>query len=196
MAEESVKDDEIEEEVAVVEEEVEVEKEVPVRSNAFFAQKRIIEKQGKEIEKLKTEKDDEETDLTPKAQSAIRKELAPVLDQMKKNADDLDVERHLARHPEDAKYEKAIRRRMQEWGNVPVEEIAKTLKFGRDNEEREQKKKVAVEKSKGAKLSGSSNREEESSLPTEVDHAEIYKRMKKGEQLNLETGKWERAVSR
>ena len=175
------------------EEESEVEEKAPVRSSAaYFIGKRQGKREAKE--ELEGEEKDGDTELTPKARTAIQKELAPIIQLQKKNADELDLREHFALHPEDKKYEKAIRRRMEDWDKVPVGEIAKTVKFGKDQEERSEKKKEAVERSKGSRMSGTSAREEEVSLPTAEQHKDIYAHIKKGEQMNLETGKWERAT--
>ena len=185
--------DEKDESDDIEEEKSEGEDDAPIRkSAAFFAQRRIIEKQKKEIEQLK----EDDVELTSSARDAIRKELSPVIDTMRKQADDLEIREHIARHPEDEKIEKAIRRRAEAWPTVPISEIAKTIKFGTEQKQREDKKKEVVEKSEGKKLGGSGARAEEPSLPTQADHAEIYKRMRRGEELNLETGEWQRAKNR
>ena len=179
-------------EAAEVEEEVEADEKdgddvVPVRKSVINAQRRIINKQREKLAE-KEEPDDEE--LTPKAQNLIRKEVQPVMDFLKKSADDIEVERHMVRHPEDAKLEKQIRRRMEAWKDVPVGEIVKTLKYEGEQEGKTERKREATEKAKGSKLGGSSNRAEEVKLPTQADHAEIYKRMKRGEQLDVESGQY------
>ena len=185
---EEVLDADVEEEET--ESEGDKDEKTPVRNSAaYFVGKR----QGKREAKQELEKEGADEELTPKAQSAIRKEIAPVMDVLKRQADDLDVREHLAKFPDDAKLEKAIRRRMQDWPNVPVAEIAKTLKFGTEQKERTEKKKEVIERTRGSKLSGTSAHEEEVTLPTAEQYKEIYGRMKKGEQLNMETGKWERA---
>ena len=196
MAGESVVENDEEVLEADVEEEGEesVEEKVPTRNSAaFFIGKRQGKREAKQ-ELEGEEKESDEAELTPKARTAIQKELAPIIQLQKKQADDLDLREHFAAHPEDKKYEKAIRRRMEEWDKVPVSEIAKTLKFGTEQVERTEKKKEAVERTRGSRLSGTSAREEEVALPTAEQHKEIYARMRKGEQLNLETGKWERAA--
>lgn len=175
----------------VVEEEVEEEKEEPIeeeppirKSSAFFAQRRIIEKQGKQIEKLKSEKggegDDEENALTPEARKLIQREIEPFKEVLKSQADELEVREYLADHPEDKKLESAIRKRMAVWGGVPVSEIAKTLKFGQANKKIDDEKAEAQGKIKGKSLKGTSARAQEAKLPsTPAEMRAIYERVKK-----------------
>lgn len=169
---------------------------VPVRKSVINAQRRIIESQRKKLDKASEKASDDDVELTPKAREAIRKELNPIVEGLKSQADDIEVREYLASHPEDRKIEKSIRRRMEAWGNVPVSEIAKTLKFEDAAEERKERRREASEKAAGSRLAGSSNRAEEVKLPDATQHAEIYKRMRRGEQLNLETGQWEPAKNR
>lgn len=200
MAEEAVGNDEevLEDDVEEEDEEIEdeIEEEAPVRRSAAlknedFARIRIATKGKKE-----TKEDEDDVELTPKARSAIRQELSPVIDTLKKQADDLELREYLSEHPEKKKFEKAIRNRMEKWSTTPVSEIGKTVGDNEVIEDRNAKREQAREKAQGKKLSGSSSRAQETKLPTEADHKEIYARMKKGEQLNMETGQWERAVSR
>lgn len=168
----------------------------PVRkSAAYFVGKRQGIKEGREKAKNEDVKEDD-VELTSQAREAIRKELEPIVAGMKESADDIEVREYLSGHPEHAKYEKAIRRRMDAWKEVPVSEIAKTVAFGEEAPKRAEKKQEAEARAKGRNLGGSSGRAEEATLPAAKDHAEIYKRMQRGEQLNLETGEWEPAKSR
>ncbi len=172
----------------VIEEENESDKgdeKAPVRkSAAYFVGLRQGKKQGREEAKEKG--DDEEVELTPNARAAIRKELEPIVRGMKESADDIEVREYLSSHPEHQKYEKAIRRRMEAWKEVPVDEIAKTVAFGEESTKRQQKKEEVESKAKGSKMGGSSSRAEEPKLPsTQAEFAEIYKRVKRGESIKL-----------
>ena len=168
--------------------------EAPVRRSAAlrnedFARIRVASKGKKE----QVESDDEDVELTPKARAAIRSELSPVIDTLKKQADDLELREYLASHPEKAKFEKTIRSRMAAWKDTPVSEIAKTVGSDEVIEDRNERRAEAKERAQGKRLAGTSNRAEEAKLPTQADHAEIYKQMKQGKQLNLETGQYEQA---
>lgn len=197
---EDIREDAIEEDVEVETDEEEViedrhNEDAPVRrssalKNEDFARIRVASKGKKE----KTEsEDDDEVELTPKARAAIRSELSPVIETLKKQADDLELREYLSSHPEKAKFEKAIRNRMEKWPSTPVSEIGKTVGSEEVIEDRNEKREQAKEKASGKRLGGTSNRAQEAKLPTEADHAEIYKQMKQGKQLNLETGQYEQA---
>ena len=157
----------------------------PVRRNVgFFVGRRQGIKEGKKL--AEKEEEGDEPELTDNARKAIRSELSPMVSALKKQADDLDVQSHLSQHPDDAKYEKAIRRRMEAWPDVPVSEIAKTVKFGRPEPEAKERKEAAVTKAKGSALRGSSSRAEEPKLPsTQAEFKDIYARVKRGEKFDL-----------
>jgi hypothetical protein len=181
MADTEVKDLEQDDETDNVEEEEgSEEQKTPVRhSSVFFAQRRIIEKQKKQLDKKgQEESEDEDVELTPKARAAIQKELSPALDVIRKQSDDLELREYFADHPEMKKHEKTIRARMDAWKEVPVEEIAKTVA---PVEERRQRKEEITQKARGNSLKGTSGAATESKLPTsQEDFKKIYDEVKKG----------------
>lgn len=183
MPEDTVQTDEevVEEEEMVDESEDAIEEEAPVRkSSAFYAQKRIIEKQNKTIEKLKEGKDEDDEELTPSARSLVLKELSPAIEGLKSQSDELELRQHFLEHPEHKKFEKAIRNRMAAWGNIPVSEIAKTVTYGQEQKVRTEKKGEAITRTKGSALKGSSARAEEAKLPsTQAEFEAIYKDVKR-----------------
>lgn len=173
-------DAEVEEEEKADEED---EKDPPVRkSSAFFAQRRIIAKKDKEIEKLKAgkgEEKDEDIELTPGARSLIQKELQPVVDSLKSQSDEIELRGYLQDHPEHKKFEKAARKRIEAWTNVPIEDIFKTLTYGQAGKEKTEEKTKAIDKAKSNRLPGSSARATEPKLPTtQKEFKEIYDKVK------------------
>ena len=185
--EEEVVDDEVDEEEETSDEAEEDNTPAPVRKSAAYY---VGLRQGKKAAKS------EGQDLTPKAQEAIRKELEPVVKGLAKTADDLEIREYLESHPEKRKFEAQIRKRAETWKDVPIAEIGKTV--GEESStEKTKKREETVAKIQGKRLGGSSDRAQEAKLPTTpAEHKEIYARVKRGEQLNLETGQWERASGR
>ena len=179
------KEEEEAEEVEEEEEGDEKEEEAPVRKSAAYF---VGLRQGKKLAKKEAEEkgDDDGDELTPKAEKALIKHLEPIVDGMKKSADDLEIREYLASHPEKRKFEKAIRRRAESWKDVPIEEIGKTVGNDEEREERKEKRETTVKKIQGASLRGSSNRAEEVKLPsTQEEFAAIYKEVKRGKSVKL-----------
>jgi hypothetical protein len=176
----------IDEEVDEEEEEVDEEEEAPVRkSAAYFVGLRQGKKQAKK-EAEEKEEEEEGGELTAPAKKALQKELSPVVNALKKQADDVELREYFAENPNDKKFEKAIKRRMETWTNVPVSEIAKTVKFGTEQKERGEKKEKVEQEVRGRSLRGSSARAEEVKLPsTPEEFAAIYKDVKKGKTVKL-----------
>lgn len=180
--EEIIEDEEEVEEEEEAEEE-EIEDEAPVRQSASYF---VGLRQGRKQAKKEAEDKDEEPELTEPAAEAIRKQISPVMNAMKKQADDIELREHFASNPNDRKYEKAIRNRMEKWPEVPVGDIAKVVKFGKEEVQSAKKKDAAVTEVRGRALRGSSARAEEVKLPqTQEEFAAIYKRVKKGESVKL-----------
>lgn len=150
---------------------------VPVRKSTINAQRRIIEKQGKKLAE-KTSKDDksddDDSELTPKARRLIEDEVdrrvAPL-------QDELAFRDYFAAHPEDRKYQKQARARFDAWGNVPIEEVMKTLRSSVDADE----KSKAQDKANRGSMKGGTARQETKVAQTQKELEEVYRKVKRGE---------------
>jgi hypothetical protein len=115
--------------------------EPPVRRSAKDF---IIARKQKKLEKLQErpepEPDDTEPEeLTPAARKAVQKEVAPILDIVKQQADDRELSELFIQHPEARGMEKQIRKHMEVYENVPAEFIFNALNKGKKNPELKQK---------------------------------------------------------
>lgn len=149
----------------------------PVRKSAdFFIGKRLGKREAKK------ESSSEESGLSPKAREAIRQELSPIVDSLKKQSDDIEIREYLSAHPNMRKHESVIRKRAAAWGNVPIAEIGKTIGASEEDlDEREDRRKEAQAKARGKRLAGTSGGAEEPHLPTtREEQAAMYKRVKEG----------------
>lgn len=170
--EEIVIDEEIEkEEVEEKEEKVE---EVPVRKNVVNAQRRIIEKQQKKIDQ-KEEKEEDGEELTPQARKLIEAEIAKAVGPLN---DEIAFRDYFSEHPEDKKYQKSARARFDAWGNVPIEEVMKTLRTAIDPKEQEK----AIERAQRGSIKGNTVRKgEEKVATTQKEFEEVYRNVKRGD---------------
>jgi len=169
--EEDVESDVDEEEEESDEKEADEEDDEPPTRNTVNAQRRIIEKQKKELSKKSSET------LTPAAEKLIADEVAKRVAPLQ---DELNFRDYFSSHPEDKKFEKAAKKRFEAWPNTPIEEIMKTLRPGISAEER----KAAEEKAKKGSMKGGTNREteEEPGQPkTQKENEAIYKKVKRGD---------------
>lgn len=145
---------------------------VPVRSNVQNAQRRIIEKQAKKLAEGSSE------GLSPQAKALIDQELAPLRNQITGLTDELSFRDYFRDHPEDAKFEKAARKRFEAWKDVPIAEIMKTLRPAANT----QGKKDAEDKAAKGRINGATNRPQEDAgiAKTEAQFKKLYQNRKSG----------------
>ena len=123
----------------------ESDKDPPLRKSA---KDHIIRRKDKKIKKLEKKKGEEgeEGEFTPEGEEEINKKiregLEPILDQVRGNSDDQELQVVLDKYPEAKKIEKTIRKYMEAYKNTPVEFIYLGLaKQMIDKAERLKKKK-------------------------------------------------------
>lgn len=147
---------------------------VPVRKSVINAQRRIIEKQAKQLDKTSKDDESDDSELTPKARKLIEDEVEKRVAPFK---DELAFRDYFSEHPEDKKFEKQARARFDAWGNVPIEEVMKTLRAPVSTEE---KSKAEDKAARGSMKGGTARARETTTATTEADFTKVYENVKRG----------------
>lgn len=119
----------------------------------------LARKLKKAVKETHEELSAEEEELTPAGRKAIQQEVAPLIDLVRKQADDVELNAVFSKYPEARAMEKQIRKHMEVYENTPAEFIYQALaaKSGKFSSE----KAKADADAKAGRTGGSTKRQKE-----------------------------------